>query len=115
MSFDVCTFNVRRTVETPAGKREFEAVRRCWPAPIALVRTEVAREFDFGRSNYGEDKAFADWITKTRVPDETGVLRKRFRVGHLGRVLYHAHYRPRKKEFGYAVHRHPTFRIDHEL
>lgn len=92
MSFDVLTFDVRRTDSRVSGAQFMP----CWPSPLALVRTSLARQFHFPRSSYGEDSAMRDWL------EERGA-----RVEHLPKTLYHAHYRHNKPEFGGAYYRHP--------
>ena len=101
MTFDVCTFDLTRTA---TDIEQTEGVLTCWPAPMALVRTSIARMFEFKSTNHGEDRDFAEWIRISKIRDEYNRWTPRFKVVHLPRVLYHAHFRHKKPEFGGAYY-----------
>ena len=60
--------------------------------PMAVVRTEIAQEFDWPPWWRSEDTAFKSWLR--------GRIRRQHKREHVKRVLYHYDFRVRKPEFG---------------
>lgn len=113
MKADVYTFDVHRTVEDTFREAVPDAVVPSWPAPMSLVRTAIAQEFVFEHTNHGEDREFMKWITKTKIRDPNNCWTPRFKVAHIPKVLYHAHYRHKKPEFDGKHFHHPSLRVAH--